>query len=326
VRQYFTLPTVIAGLFRVVETLFGVKLRRVEGDIHAWHPDAELYRIENAEGRSVGLFYLDLYARDGKRSGAWMDHVRSRWLHADGTLQTPVATLTCNFPSPVGGKPALLSHDDVQTLFHEFGHGLHHMLTQVDDIAVSGISGVEWDAVELPSQLMENFCWEWEVLRFLTHHVETGQAMPRALFDKMLAAKNFQSGMQTLRQVEFSLLDMRLHHDLRTYTPEAIEALVAENRDEIAVLKPPRSTASSTASPTSSPGATQRATTATNGLKCCRPTPLSASNKKARSVRKWARAISKPFSPWAEAAMPSTRSKPSVAASRASMPCSATAV
>ena len=239
VRQYFTLPTVIAGLFRVVETLFGVKLRRVEGDIHAWHPDAELYRIENTEGRSVGLFYLDLYARDGKRSGAWMDHVRSRWLRADGTLQTPVATLTCNFPSPVGGKPALLSHDDVQTLFHEFGHGLHHMLTQVDDIAVSGISGVEWDAVELPSQLMENFCWEWEVLRFLTHHVETGQAMPRALFDKMLAAKNFQSGMQTLRQVEFSLLDMRLHHDLRTFTPEAIEALVEENRNEIAVLKPP---------------------------------------------------------------------------------------
>jgi len=239
VRQYFTLPTVIAGLFRVVETLFSVNLQRVQGDIHAWHPDVELYRIENATGRTIGLFYFDLYARDGKRSGAWMDHVRSRWLRADGTLQTPVATLTCNFPSPVGGKPALLSHDDVQTLFHEFGHGLHHLLTQVDDIAVSGISGVEWDAVELPSQIMENFCWEWEVLRFLTRHVDTGEPLPRALFDKMLAAKNFQSGMQTLRQVEFALLDMRLHHDLRSYTREAIEALVAENRDEIAVLQPP---------------------------------------------------------------------------------------
>ena len=239
VRQYFTLPTVIAGLFRVIETLFGVKLRKVKGDIHAWHADVELYEIESAGGQSLGLFYLDLYARDGKRSGAWMDHVRSRWLRCDGTLQTPVATLTCNFPSPVGGKPALLSHDDVQTLFHEFGHGLHHMLTQVDDIAVSGISGVEWDAVELPSQLMENFCWEWEVLRFLTRHVDSGEPMPRALFDKMMAAKNFQSGMQTLRQVEFSLLDMRLHHDLPTFTPAGIEALVEENRREVAVLQPP---------------------------------------------------------------------------------------
>jgi oligopeptidase A len=239
VRQYFTLPTVIAGLFRVVETLFGVRLHKVDGDIRAWHPDVALYRIDDASGQTVGLFYLDLYAREGKRSGAWMDHVRSRWRRADGTLQTPVATLTCNFPSPVGGKPALLTHDDVQTLFHEFGHGLHHMLTQVDDIAVSGISGVEWDAVELPSQLMENFCWEWDVLRFLTRHVDTGEPMPRELFDKMRAAKNFQSGMQTLRQVEFALLDMRLHHDLTTFTPAAIEALVEQNRREVAVVQPP---------------------------------------------------------------------------------------
>ncbi|MGC9163126.1 MAG: M3 family metallopeptidase [Thiomonas sp.] len=239
VRQYFTLPTVIAGLFRVVETLFGVRLHKVDGDIRAWHPDVALYRIDDASGQTVGHFYLDLYAREGKRSGAWMDHVRSRWRRADGTLQTPVATLTCNFPSPVGGKPALLTHDDVQTLFHEFGHGLHHMLTQVDDIAVSGISGVEWDAVELPSQLMENFCWEWDVLRFLTRHVDTGEPMPRELFDKMRAAKNFQSGMQTLRQVEFALLDMRLHHDLTTFTPAAIEALVEQNRREVAVVQPP---------------------------------------------------------------------------------------
>jgi oligopeptidase A len=239
VRQYFTLPTVIDGLFRLVQTLFGVQLHRVDGDVRAWHPDVTLYRIADARGQTVGHFYLDLYAREGKRSGAWMDHVRSRWRRADGTLQTPVATLTCNFPSPVGGKPALLSHDDVQTLFHEFGHGLHHLLTQVDDIAVSGISGVEWDAVELPSQLMENFCWEWDVLRFLTRHVDTGEPMPRALFDKMRAAKNFQSGMQTLRQVEFALLDMRLHVELQTYTPQAIQALVEDNRREIAVVQPP---------------------------------------------------------------------------------------
>ena len=239
VRQYFTLPTVIAGLFRLIETLFRVAIRRVDDDIRAWHPDVELYRIDRADGTLLGHFYVDLHAREGKRSGAWMDHVRSRWLRPGGALQTPVATLTCNFPSPVGGKPAPLSHDDVQTLFHEFGHGLHHLLTQVDDIAVSGISGVEWDAVELPSQLMENFCWEWDVLRFLTAHVDTGAAMPRELFDKLIAARNFQSGLQTLRQVEFSLLDMRLHHDLAAFTPEAIAALVDDNRNEVAVLQPP---------------------------------------------------------------------------------------
>ncbi len=239
VRQYFTLPTVMAGLFRVIETLFRVAITRVPGDIQAWHPDVALYRIDAADGTLVGHFYVDLHARDGKRSGAWMDHVRSRWLDPDGRLQTPVATLTCNFPSPVGGKPALLSHDDVQTLFHEFGHGLHHLLTRVDDIAVSGISGVEWDAVELPSQLMENFCWEWEVLHFLTAHVDTGAPMPRELFDKLIAARNFQSGMKTLRQVEFSLLDMRLHHALATFTANAIAELVDDNRREVAVLQPP---------------------------------------------------------------------------------------
>lgn len=239
VRQYFTLPTVIAGLFRVVQTLFGVTIQRVDDAPGLWHPDVQLYRIEAGDGSPVGMFYLDLYARDGKRSGAWMDHVRSRWHPADGAAQTPVASLTCNFSMPVGGKPALLSHDDVETLFHEFGHGLHHMLTQVDDLALSGISGVEWDAVELPSQLMENFCWEWEVLRFLTAHVDTGEAMPRDLFERMIAAKNFQSGMQTLRQVEFALLDMRLHHDPAPATPAAIQELVDENRREIAVVIPP---------------------------------------------------------------------------------------
>jgi oligopeptidase A len=190
----------------------------------------------------VGQFYLDPAARSGKRGGAWMDDVRTRWLRPDtGTLQTPVAHLVCNFADgvEVDGvmKPALLSHDDVTTLFHEFGHGLHHMLTQVNEHDVSGISGVEWDAVELPSQFMENFCWEWTVLQHMTAHVETGAPLPRALFDKMLAARNFQSGMQTLRQIEFSLFDMLLHtvHDPASdFMP-----LLNTVRQEVAVLHPP---------------------------------------------------------------------------------------
>ena len=188
-----------------------------------WNPAVEFYRIERErrEGERmstelVGQFYLDPAARTGKRGGAWMDDVRARWLRPDdGRLQTPVAHLVCNFAEGVDGKPPLLTHDDVTTLFHEFGHGLHHMLTRVNERDVSGISGVEWDAVELPSQFMENFCWEWNVLRHMTAHVETGAPLPRELFDKMLAARNFQSGLQTLRQIEFALFDMLLHteHD-----------------------------------------------------------------------------------------------------------------
>jgi oligopeptidase A len=185
----------------------------------------------------VGQFYLDPYARPGKRPGAWMDEVRGRWARPEGRLQTPVAQLVCNFTPPLPGKAALLSHDDVTTLFHEFGHGLHHMLTQVDDIGVAGISGVEWDAVELPSQFMENFCWEWDVVKRLTAHADTGEPLPRALFDRMLAAKNFQSGLQTLRQVEFSLFDMRLHAE--PGSEDRIEALLEEVRDEVSVFKPP---------------------------------------------------------------------------------------
>ncbi|MDB5966029.1 MAG: family peptidase, partial [Polaromonas sp.] len=197
VKQYFTAPKVLAGLFKIVETLFEVDIRKDAAPV--WKPGVEFYRIERA-GQLVGQFYLDQPARTGKRGGAWMDDVRARWLRPDtGKLQTPVAHLVCNFAGGVGGKPALLTHDDVTTLFHEFGHGLHHMLTQVNEHDVSGISGVEWDAVELPSQFMENFCWEWDVLRHMTAHVDTGAPRPRALFDKMLAAKNFQSGMQTLR-------------------------------------------------------------------------------------------------------------------------------
>ncbi|MBB6558441.1 oligopeptidase A [Acidovorax soli] len=235
VKQYFTAPKVLAGLFKIIETLFEVAIRRDSAPV--WNPAVEFYRIERGD-TLVGQFYLDQPARTGKRGGAWMDDVRTRWLRPDtGVLQTPVAHLVCNFASGVDGKPPLLTHDDVITLFHEFGHGLHHMLTQVNERDVSGIGGVEWDAVELPSQFMENFCWEWDVLKHMTAHVDTGEPLPRALFDKMIAAKNFQSGMQTLRQIEFSLFDMLLHteHD----PAKDIMPLLAQVRAEVAVLQPP---------------------------------------------------------------------------------------
>ena len=209
VKQYFTEDAVFKGLFKVTETLFGVRIRRDEAAV--WHPDVRFFRVENQDGGLVAQFYLDLYAREGKRGGAWMDDARGRHKHTHGGVQTPVAYLTCNFSAPVGGKPACFTHDEVITLFHEFGHGLHHMLTRVDELGVSGINGVEWDAVELPSQFMENFCWEWDVLSDMTSHVETAQPLPRELFDKMLAAKNFQSGLGTLRQIVFSMFDMQLH-------------------------------------------------------------------------------------------------------------------
>jgi oligopeptidase A len=235
VKAYFTAPKVLAGLFKIVETLFDVSISRDQAPV--WHPRVEFYRIERHH-QLIGQFYLDPAARNGKRGGAWMDDVRARWLRPDtGTLQTPVAHLVCNFADGVDGKPALLTHDDVTTLFHEFGHGLHHLLTQVEERDVSGISGVEWDAVELPSQFMENFCWEWDVLKHMTAHVDTGEHLPRALFEKMLAAKNFQSGLQMLRQIEFSLFDMLLHtsHD----PAHEIMPLLAEVRQEVAVLQPP---------------------------------------------------------------------------------------
>ena len=242
IKPYFTAPKVLAGLFQIVETLFEVAIRRDTAPV--WNSGVEFYRIERptpAGTQLVGQFYLDPAARTGKRGGAWMDDVRARWLRPDtGALQTPVAHLVCNFAEGVNGKPPLLTHDDVITLFHEFGHGLHHMLTQVNERDVSGISGVEWDAVELPSQFMENFCWEWDVLKHMTAHVDTGEPLPRALFDKMLAAKNYQSGLQTLRQVEFSLFDMLLHSQTQPATSgEAILALQQQVRDEVAVLQPP---------------------------------------------------------------------------------------
>ena len=235
IKPYFTAPTVMAGLFKIVETLFEVSIRPDSAPV--WHPKVEFYRIERA-GQLVGQFYLDPGARSGKRGGAWMDDVRARWLRPDtGVVQTPVAHLVCNFAEGVNGQPPLLTHDDVITLFHECGHGLHHMLTQVNERDVSGISGVEWDAVELPSQFMENFCWEWSVLRHMTAHVDTGKPLPRALFDKLLAAKNFQSGLQTLRQIEFSLLDMRLHTEPDRSSD--VLGVLKEVRADVAVLHPP---------------------------------------------------------------------------------------
>ncbi|MEJ7931975.1 M3 family metallopeptidase [Ramlibacter sp. AN1015] len=235
VKQYFTAPKVLAGLFKIIESVFEVAIRRDEAPV--WHDCVEFYRIER-DGKLVGQFYLDPTARSGKRGGAWMDDVRARWLRPDTRqLQTPVAHLVCNFAGGGRGKPPLLTHDDVTTLFHEAGHGLHHMLTQVQERDVSGISGVEWDAVELPSQFMENFCWEWNVLRHMTGHVDTGEPLPRALFDKMVAARNFQSGLQTLRQIEFALFDMLLHseHD----PADDVLPLLARVRDEVSVIKPP---------------------------------------------------------------------------------------
>lgn len=239
VKQYFPEPTVMDGLFRLVQRLFSVRIKPDTASV--WHPDVKFFRIER-DNRLIGQFYLDLYARNGKRGGAWMDDARGRRRLPFG-IQTPVAYLTCNFTEPavVGAmrKPSLFTHDDVITLFHEFGHGLHHMLTQVDELAVSGISGVEWDAVELPSQFMENFCWEWEVLRQMSAHTETGAPLPRALFDKMIAAKNFQSGLQTLRQVEFALFDMRLHEEGKLADSESVQRILDQVRTEVGVLRPP---------------------------------------------------------------------------------------
>ena len=238
VRQYFPEPRVLDGLFGVIQSLYGVQLRHDSAPV--WDPSVKVLRIER-DGRLVGQLYLDLHARDTKRGGAWMDSARNRQ-RSGSRLLTPVAYVVCNFSPPVGDKPATLTHDDVLTLFHEFGHALHHLLTEVDEVAVSGIHGVEWDAVELPSQFMENFCWEWDVLSGMSAHVSTGEALPRALFDKMLAARHFQSGMQMVRQLEFSLFDLRLYHEVDAAQPVPVDtvlALLDAVRREVAVTFPP---------------------------------------------------------------------------------------
>jgi oligopeptidase A len=239
VQLYLPEPQVLQGLFGLIETLFGVAVR--EEPAALWHPDARLFRLWRLTPQGeqpVAAFTLDLHARPGKQQGAWMDDARQRWRRPDtDRVQLPLAHLVCNFAAPVGGRPALLTHDDLVTLFHEFGHGLHHMLTRVDELAVSGIAGVEWDACELPSQFMENFCWEWAVLQRLTAHVDTGEPLPRALFDRMTTARSFHSGLQMLRHCEYSLFDMRLHHE--PAAAARAQALAEEVAAELALLPPP---------------------------------------------------------------------------------------
>jgi oligopeptidase A len=236
VKQYFPETRVMPGMFKLVESLYGLKIEPATAPV--WHPDVRFYSIRDRAGELVGQFYVDLYARPSKRGGAWMDETLARRLK-DGRVQKPVAYLNCNFSPPMGGKPALFTHEEVNTLFHEFGHGLHHLLTRIDYLGVSGINGVEWDAVELPSQFMENFCWEWDVLAPMTAHVDTGAPLPRELFDRMLAAKNFQSGMQTVRQLEFALFDLHLHHDHDPAGPRSALDLLDEVRQRVAVVRPP---------------------------------------------------------------------------------------
>ena len=236
VKQYFPETTVVPGMFKLIETLYGLSIEPTEAPV--WHPDVRFYSIRDGAGALVGQFYLDLYARSSKRGGAWMDEAITRKAR-DGAVQTPVAYLNCNFSGPVGGKPATFTHDEVITLFHEFGHGLHHLLTRVNHLGVSGINGVEWDAVELPSQFMENFCWEWDVVQPMTRHVDNASKLPQALFDKMVAAKNFQSGMQMVRQLEFSLFDVHLHFDFDPHGQRTALDLLDDVRRRVAVVIPP---------------------------------------------------------------------------------------
>ncbi len=236
IKQYFTLPKVLDGLFEVAGRLFGIEVRAQDSS-GLWHEDARFYHIYR-DNEHVASFYTDLFAREGKRGGAWMDVCRTR-LRREGALQLPVAYLVCNFNAPTGDKPALLTHNDVTTLFHEFGHGLHHMLTQMDVAAVSGISGVEWDAVELPSQFLENWAWQPEVLKQISAHVDTGETLPDTLIDKMIAAKNFQSGMFLVRQIEFGLFDLRVHRDFGADGFAGVQATLDAVRQEVAVIIPP---------------------------------------------------------------------------------------
>ncbi|WP_166836610.1 oligopeptidase A [Rheinheimera pleomorphica] len=238
-RPYFPEHKVVAGLFSVLNKLFGVTVTQREG-VDVWHSDVKFYDIFDAQGELRGSFYLDLYARAKKRGGAWMDACQGRCILADGSVQTPVAYLTCNFNKPVGGKPALFTHDEVVTLFHEFGHGIHHMLTKVDAAAVAGINGVAWDAVELPSQFLENWCWQAEALAIISGHYETGEPLPQDLLDKMLAAKNFQSAMFLVRQLEFALFDFRLHAEYDPTLGGRVQQMLDEVRSEVSVIIPPR--------------------------------------------------------------------------------------
>ena len=235
-RPWFPADTVINGMFSVVGKLFGIQFKQ-RTDVDTWHDDVRFYELVDDDGSVRAAFYLDMYARTGKRGGAWMDDARIRRRQPDGSLQTPVAYLTCNFAPPAGGKPGLLTHDEVVTLFHEFGHGLHHMLTEQDVSGISGINGVAWDAVELPSQFLENWCWTEEGIALISGHYQTGEPLPKEKLEKMLAAKNFQGAMQMVRQIEFSLFDMRIHAE---YQPGLnIYQVLNEVREQVAVIQPP---------------------------------------------------------------------------------------
>lgn len=236
-RPYFPEQRVVEGLFTVAERLFGIRI--IEAEAETWHPHVRYFEIFDEKNQKRAGFYLDLYARGKKRGGAWMADCAVRRRLPNGQLQLPLAYLTCNFNKPVGDKPALFTHDEVITLFHEFGHGLHHMLTQMDVAGVSGINGVEWDAVELPSQFLENWCWEPEALAFISGHYETGEPLPQDLLDKMLAAKNFQAAMQMVRQLEFSLFDMGIHQDLQAGQPGRVQEILNRVRSQVAVVQPP---------------------------------------------------------------------------------------
>ncbi|MGV8712407.1 MAG: M3 family metallopeptidase, partial [Nitrosomonas sp.] len=250
IKLYFPEDRVLAGMFGLVEKMYGIHISQVAASrqVERWHPDVKFFDIHDSSGQLIGQFYLDLYARSSKRGGAWMDEaiVRRRIDNKEpgkDDIQIPVAYLTCNFSAPVKvegqSRQALFTHNEVIVLFHEFGHGLHHLLTKVEDLGVSGINGVEWDAVELPSQFMENFCWEWDVLTTMTQHIETGESLPRVLFDKMIKAKNFQSGLQMLRQIEFALFDMHVHFDYDPNGNKTVLQLLEDIRNEVAVIVPP---------------------------------------------------------------------------------------
>jgi oligopeptidase A len=237
-KPYFTDDRVISGLFGIVQRLFHVTIEADDGPVELWHPDVRFYRIKDRNGTQIAQFYLDLYAREHKRGGAWMDECINRY-RIEQSEQLPVAYLTCNLTPPIGDEPAQFTHDEVITLFHEFGHGLHHMLTRVDVPEVAGINGVEWDAVELPSQFMENFCWEREALDLFARHYQTDQPLPDELYQKMIAARNYQSAMQMVRQLEFSLFDIKLHQYSDVQSADQIQQVLDEVRDQIAVVKPP---------------------------------------------------------------------------------------
>jgi oligopeptidase A len=282
-RPYFPENKAVNGLFEVVKRIYGITAKE-RTDVDVWHPDVRFFELYDEQNELRGSFYLDLYAREHKRGGAWMDDCVGQMRKADGSLQKPVAYLTCNFNRPVNGKPALFTHDEVITLFHEFGHGLHHMLTRIETAGVAGISGVPWDAVELPSQFMENWCWEPEALAFISGHYETGEPLPKELLDKMLAAKNYQAAMFILRQLEFGLFDFRLHAELAQGGENPRNA--GRNKKQVAVVPGQPGAASRTRSAISSPGAMRQVTTATCGPMCWRRMPSRALKKRGFSTAK----------------------------------------